>query len=57
MRIYAYGDAAVVTGTAAQTGTFMGQALAPRVIFTDTFVSRGGMWRAVASHRSPVHDQ
>ena len=56
MRIYAYGDAAVVTGTAAQTGTFMGQALAPRVIFTDTFVSRGDV-AAVTSHRSPVHDQ
>lgn len=57
MRIYAYGDAAVVTGTAAQMATFRGRALAPKVLFTDTFVLRGGAWRAVASHRSALHGQ
>ena len=55
MRVYSYGDAAVVTGTVAQTGTLGGRALAPKVVFTDTFVSRGGTWRAVASHRTPAH--
>jgi ketosteroid isomerase-like protein len=55
MKVYPYGDAAVVTGRALQKGTYKGQPLAvPVVVFTDTFVSQNGNWRAVASHRSPV---
>jgi ketosteroid isomerase-like protein len=57
MRVHAYGDSAVVTGTAAQTGTFRGQSLVPRIVFTDTFVRQNGKWRAVASHRSTVKSQ
>ena len=52
VRVYNYGDAAVVTGTAEQSGSFKGQALAGKVIFTDAFVKRSGKWRAVSSHRS-----
>jgi hypothetical protein len=52
MRVHVYGFAAVVTGSAAQVGNFKGQALAPKIIFTDTFIKRNGKWRAVASHRS-----
>jgi Domain of unknown function (DUF4440) len=52
MRVHLYGDAAVVTGSAAQVGNFKGQALAPKIIFTDTFIKRNGKWIAVASHRS-----
>jgi len=52
MQVHVYGYAAVVTGSAAQAGNFKGQALAPKIIFTDTFIKRNGKWRAVASHRS-----
>jgi ketosteroid isomerase-like protein len=54
MRVYDYGDAAVVTGSAEQKGNFKGQPLTAKVIFTDTFVRKNGKWRAVASHRSPA---
>jgi ketosteroid isomerase-like protein len=54
MRVYDYGDAAVVTGSAEQKGSYKGQPLAAKIIFTDTFVRRNGKWRAVASHRSAV---
>jgi hypothetical protein len=52
MRVYDYGDAAVVTGNSAQIGNFKRQPLARAIIFTDTFVRRNGQWQAVASHRS-----
>jgi Domain of unknown function (DUF4440) len=57
MQVRAYRDSAVVTGAALQTGTFRGQPLVPRIVFTDTFVLENGNWRAVASHRSAVHSQ
>ena len=52
MRVYDYGDAAVVTGNSAQVGNFKRQPLARAIIFTDTFVRRNGQWQVVASHRS-----
>jgi ketosteroid isomerase-like protein len=52
MKVYAYGDAAVVTGASVQDGDFQGQALAKKIVFTDTFVRRGGEWIAVASQRT-----
>lgn len=52
MRVYDYGDAAVVTGSSAQVGHFKRQPLARAILFTDTFVRRNGQWLAVASHRS-----
>jgi hypothetical protein len=54
MHVYDYGDAAVVTGSAAQDGNFQGQPLTAKIIFTDTFIRRNGKWTAVASHRSAV---
>ena len=54
MRVYVYGDAAVVTGSSSQAGNFKGQSLAATIVFTDTFVRQNGKWRAVASHRSSV---
>jgi hypothetical protein len=53
MRVFDYGDAAVVTGSAEQAGNFKGQPVTAKIIFTDTFVLRNGKWRAAASHRSP----
>jgi len=52
MEVQVYGDAAVVTGRATQSGTYKGQPLTSSIIFTDTFIRQGGKWRAVASHRS-----
>jgi len=52
MHVNVYGDAAVVTGSASQAGSFQGQALPAKIIFTDTFIRQNGKWKAVASHRS-----
>jgi ketosteroid isomerase-like protein len=52
MEVHTYGDAAVVTGSASQAGTFKGEPLPSSVVFTDTFIKQNGKWRAVASHRS-----
>lgn len=52
MRVYDYGDAAVVTGNSVQVGNFKRQPLAKAIIFTDTFIRRNGQWQTVASHRS-----
>jgi ketosteroid isomerase-like protein len=54
MQVYAYGDAAVVTGSSSQAGNFKGQPLAATIVFTDTFIRQKGKWRAVASHRSAL---
>jgi len=55
MRVYPYGNFAVVTGTAAQTGTFQGQPLKPTVVFTDSFILQNGKWQAVASQRTAAN--
>ena len=52
MQFYSYGDAAVVTGSSAQDGTYKGQPLSPKIVFTDTFIRRNGKWVAVASQRT-----
>lgn len=53
MRAYVYGGAtAVVTGASVQDEDFQGQRLANKIVFTDTFVRRGDVWIAVASHRT-----
>jgi ketosteroid isomerase-like protein len=54
MKVFDYGDAAVVTGSASQAGNFKGESLTAAIIFTDTFVRENGKWKAVASHRSPA---
>jgi uncharacterized protein (TIGR02246 family) len=52
MQVHAYGPTAIVTGTGVQRGTFKGEPLTPRIIFTDTFIRQNQNWRAVSSHRS-----
>jgi len=52
MKVYGYGDTAIVTGSASQTGSFKGQPITATITFTDTFIRLNGKWRAVASHRS-----
>jgi hypothetical protein len=57
LQVRTFGDIAVVTGVASQTGAYRGQALIPKIAFTDTFVLQDGKWRALASHRSAVRDK
>jgi len=52
MQVHSYGDAAVVIGSAMQAGSFKGQPLTTKIVFTDTFIRQNGKWKAVASHRS-----
>jgi hypothetical protein len=52
--VHLYGDSAVITGVSAQTGTFQGQPIAPKILFTATLVVQDGEWRAVAAHRTAV---
>ncbi len=52
MKASLYGNFAVVTGAAAQSGAYQGHPLTPKIVFTDTFLFQGGKWIAVASHRS-----
>jgi ketosteroid isomerase-like protein len=52
--VHTYGDAAILTGASAQSGTFRGQAIAPKIRFTATLVLQNGKWRAVAAHRTAV---
>jgi ketosteroid isomerase-like protein len=54
VQVQTYGNTAVVTGFASQTGAYKGQTLMPKIAFTDTFVNQDGQWRAVASHRSAL---
>jgi hypothetical protein len=57
MKPVIYGHAAVVTGASVQRGTYDGQPVAERIVFTDTFIRTGKAWQAVASQRTaaPKH--
>ena len=57
MKPVIYGRAAVVTGAGVQRGTYDGQPLAERVVFTDTFIRSGKTWKAVASQRTAAPRQ
>jgi hypothetical protein len=52
MQVRLYRRFAVVTGASAQSGAFEGHPVAPKILFTDSFVQRHGTWRAVASQRT-----
>ncbi|MFP2910624.1 nuclear transport factor 2 family protein [Pyxidicoccus sp. 3LFB2] len=54
MKVRFYGDTAVVNGITSVKGTSGGQPFAAELQFTDTLVKRGGKWRIVASHVSPL---
>ena len=57
MKPVIYGHAAVVTGASVQRGTYEGQPLADRIVFTDTFIRTGKTWKAVASQRTTAPKQ
>jgi hypothetical protein len=52
--VHRYGDSAVLTGASAQTGSFQGHPIAPKILFTATLVLQNGEWRAAAAHRTAV---
>ena len=52
MKPVIYGHAAVVTGASVQRGTYQGQPVADRIVFTDTFIRAGKTWKIVASQRT-----
>jgi hypothetical protein len=54
--VHRYGNSAILTGASAQTGTFQGQPIAPKILFTATVVLQNRKWRAVAAHRTAVTD-
>jgi hypothetical protein len=55
--VHRYGDSAVLTGASAQTGSFQGQPIAPKILFTAALVLQDGEWRAAAAHRTAVPDR
>jgi ketosteroid isomerase-like protein len=52
MKVHAYGDTAVVTGTYHEKGTSAGKPFENRGFFTDTWIYPHGNWRCVAAHDS-----
>jgi hypothetical protein len=54
--VHRYGDSAILTGASAQSGSFQGQPIAPKILFTATLVLQNGKWRAAAAHRTTVPD-
>lgn len=57
MKPMIYGHAAIVTGASVQRGTYEGQALSERIVFTDTFIRIGKTWKVVASQRTAAPKQ
>jgi len=47
-----YGDVAVLTGIADNTGTFRGMAFSGRIRYMRIFVRRDGRWQAVAMQQT-----
>jgi hypothetical protein len=54
LKVRAYGDVIVVTGTRLQTGKGNNVPYSIKQRFTDVWVSRGGLWQQVAMHVSPI---
>jgi hypothetical protein len=50
--VHQYAGCAVLTGASAQSGTFQGQPIAPKILFTAVLVLQNGEWRAAAAHRT-----
>jgi hypothetical protein len=57
MKARVYGDAAVVTGRQIYSGSYKGEPFKDReVLWTDTFIRKGGRWQVVASHSTAVKE-
>ena len=54
LSVRGYGDVIVVTGTRSRTGKGNNVPYSIKERFTNVWVSRGGLWRQVAMHVSPI---
>jgi len=54
LNVRLYGDVAVLTGIADNTGTMRGFPFAGRIRYTRVFVRRDGHWRAVLMQQTPM---
>jgi ketosteroid isomerase-like protein len=54
VRVFLYGDAAVVTGRASMKGLENGKAIDLVMRWTDMFVRQNGQWKAVATQGTPI---
>lgn len=54
MKVYLYGDAAIVSGRWKGKFTEKGKQLEINERFTDTYIRERGQWRCVASHGSTI---
>jgi len=57
MKVRAFGNAAVATGTNDVKVSVKGQDLSGAYRFTDTWVKRNGKWQCVASQATKVQEQ
>lgn len=55
LKIYVYGNAAVVNGKWSGKVIEQGKPVESAERFTDMFIKQGGQWRCVAAHASPIH--
>lgn len=54
MKVFTYGEAAVVAGVYHAKGTYKNKPFDHTGRFTDTWVLQNGKWQCVASHTSPI---
>ena len=52
--VYRYGNSALLIGASAQSGSFQGKPIAPKILFTAALILRNRRWTAVAAHRTAV---
>ncbi len=52
-----FGRTAIVSGLLRQNATVKGENWSGNYLVTDVWINRGGIWRAVSRHESPVKEQ
>lgn len=52
-----FGRTAIVSGRLKQKATAKGEDWSGDYLFTDVWINRGGVWRAVSRHQSPIKEQ
>ena len=51
MKVRVFGNAAIVTGSDDEKGTFRGKDTSGHYLWTDVFVKRHGRWQVVGNHK------
>ena len=54
LKVRIFGDTAIVHGLETEKSSYKGDDTSGQYRFTDVFVKRGGVWRAVATHETRV---